>query len=186
MKPLIKNTICMALLLAVFSGLCAPAFASSQFTDSYVSDEEVIYVDDGSGNIVAVTITERTYAKHGGRYRLMASSSPQVRDVKTISVKISNTVLGAPSAVGSVLSAAAKKTLAKTAANAIAAKLGANFLPGVNLVSTILGSVAFINACFGNNGFEVTVVQEYCETYMHKEGYYIRGWSPKSVSLSTY
>ena len=53
-------------------------------------------------------------------------------------------------------------------------------------MSWALGAAAFANAVSGKAGISVTVGLKYTRTYLHKEGYYVYGWSPTSLSVRKY
>nr|WP_298571812.1 hypothetical protein [uncultured Mogibacterium sp.] len=148
---------------------------------------DVVYVDDEEGNIVPVEITETIYYNgNSGIVPMDFSPKAKVGERRTYTVKISNEAMGVPSLVGGTLSFAAKKKAVKVLAKAIAKKLGSSFIPGLNFVSWALGVAAFANAVSGKAGISVTVGLKYTRTYLHKEGYYVYGWSPTSLSVRRY
>ncbi len=69
---------------------------------------------------------------------------------------------------------------------AIAKKLGSSFIPGLNFVSWALNVAGFANAVSGKSGISITVGLKYTRTYFHKDGYYVSGWSPTSLSVRRY
>lgn len=71
-------------------------------------------------------------------------------------------------------------------AKAIAKKLGSSFIPGLKFVSWALGVAVFANAVSGKSGISITVGLKYTRTYLHKDGYYVYGWSPTSLSVRRY
>lgn len=148
---------------------------------------DVVYVDDEERNIVSVEITETIY--YNGNSGIVPMAFPpkaKVGERRTYTVKISNEAMGVPSLVGGTLSLAAKRKAVKILAKAIAKKLGSSFIPGLNFVSWTLGAAAFANAVSGKSGISVTVGLKYTRTYLHKEGYYVYGWSPTSLSVRRY
>ena len=44
----------------------------------------------------------------------------------------------------------------------------------------------FANAVSGKSGISITVGLKYTRTYLHKDGYYVYGWSPTSLSVRRY
>lgn len=179
-----KRFIALVLSGAMALSVSTSAFASTSMPEnapasSRVSaiNEEVLYVDDGEGNRVKVIVEETVYTPIG---------RAKVGETRTYSVKISNEAMGLPSIAGGAISLAAKKKAAQMAANAIAAKVGSNFVPGLNVVSYILGAAAWANAVTGKAGITITVNMKYTETYMHNEGYAMGGWNLTRVSISRY
>lgn len=158
------------------------------------SNTEIIFVDDGEGQLIPIEITEYTAYNVGNTFvdtadasLLEYSPSTKVGTKKTISVKVSNNALGAPSvASGVLLSEKAKDQLAKIVGKAVSEKIGANFVPGLNFVVWALATTAFANAIFGNQGFNISVSLVYTSNYIEKEGYYIYGWEPRSLTIKTY
>lgn len=152
-----------------------------------MTNTDTVYVDDGEGNIVPVEITETIYYRADTDIVPMDfSPTAKVGERRTYTVRISNEAMGAPSLVGGMLSLVAKRKAAEILANAIAKKLGSSFLPGLNFVSWVLGVAAFANAVSGKSGISITMGLKYTSTYLHKDGYYVYGWSPTSLSVSRY
>lgn len=114
---------------------------------------------------------------------------PSVGDRKIVEVEISNAILGLPLGAKCVIKELGSTTIKKVAqkvASEVTKKVGSKFIPGLNIVTCIAGLIALINASCGNDGFLVTVELEYTETYIHKEGYYVRGWNVKSLDVDVY
>lgn len=152
-----------------------------------IEQKDVVYVDDGDGNRIPVEIIETIYISSDKSITANDySPKRKIGERRTYSVKISNNDMGVPSAVGGALSLAAKRKAAQIAGKAIAAKLGSNFIPGVNFVSWALGTAALINAYTGKSGIIITVNSKYVKSYYHKGGYYVYGWSPTSISIRRY
>lgn len=195
MKKIQKN-IALMLSMVMFctvvlpSAVYASEFGSENFTinkERTKVNTDVVYVDDEDGNIVSVEITETIYdAVTSGIVPLDFSPTAKVGERRTYTVKISNEAMGVPSLAGGTLSLAAKKKAANILAKAVAKKLGSSFIPGLNFVSWALGAAAFANAVSGKSGISITVGLEYTRTYLHKEGYYLYGWSPNSLSVRRY
>lgn len=185
-------SVCLALIMVL--GTSFSAFAATTNSNNRViansrviTNEDVVYVDDGEGNIVPVTITENIYvSNNNGIMPRSFSPTAKVGEKRSYTVKISNEAMGMPSLAAGALSFTAKKNAAQIAAKAIAAKLGANFIPGLNVASWILSAAAMANAISGKAGIQLTVGLKYTETYLHKEGYSVYGWSTTSLSVSRY
>lgn len=194
---MIKKIVSVLLVFAMTLGMSTSALAAveqkrseaayQEYQSNATTTEEVVYVDDGAGNIIPVTVIETTYPALSNGDVSVLGLSPEypVGSTKTYTVKVSNAMLQAP-ASGVVLTQAMKSTAAEIAANAIAAKLGSKFIPGLNLAVAILGFIGAVNAACGNSGIKVTVNLKYKETYLHKEGYYLYGWDAVSAYLGTY
>lgn len=151
------------------------------------TNTDVVYVDDGEGTTVPVEITETIYYNNSNQGMLKSMSpTAKVGETRSYTVKISNEAMGIPSVAGGALTLAAKKKAVKILKNAIVKKLGSNFLPGVNFISWALSAAALANALTGKNGIAITVGLKYKRTYIHKEGYYVYGWSPTSLSVKRY
>lgn len=56
----------------------------------------------------------------------------------------------------------------------------------VMLSVVMLCTVVLPNAVSGKSGISITVGLKYTETYLHKEGYYVYGCSPTSLSVRKY
>ena len=110
----------------------------------------------------------------------------KIGETRSYTVKVSNEMMGIPGTVGTGLSFVAKKAAVQVVSKAIAAKLGAGFIPGLNFVTWALGAAALANAISGKSGIAITVRLKYTETYLHKEGYSVSGWSPTSLSVRRY
>ena len=156
-------------------------------SERVVTNTDVIYVDDGYGNIVPVEVTETIFYNDISQGALKSMSpTAKVGETRSYTVNISNEAMGIPSVAGGALTYAAKKKAVKILKNAIVKKLGSNFLPGVNFISWALSAAALANALTGKNGISITVGLKYTSTYLHKEGYYVYGWSPTSLSVKRY
>ena len=196
MKKRIKAialSISIAILGVALLTPCTYAFSAdvskgeNSISKKAITSTDVFYVDDGEGNMVPVEITETIYYTDLNQ-GVLKSMSPtaKVGETRSYTVKISNTAMGIPSVAGGALTYAAKKKAVKILKNAIVKKLGSNFLPGVNFVSWALSAAALANALTGKNGIAITVGLKYKRTYLHKEGYYVYGWSPTSLSVKRY
>ena len=146
--------------------------------------KDIVYVDDGNGKMIPVEITETIYYNsNSGMVPKSFSPLAKIGETRSYTVKVSNEMMGIPGTVGTGLSFVAKKAAAQVVSKAIAAKLGAGFIPGLNFVTWELGVAALANAISGKSGIEITVGLKYTETYLHKEGYSVNGWSPTSLSV---
>ena len=187
-------SVCLALIMVAGTG--SSAFAASTngndraiVNNKVVTNQDIVYVDDGEGNIVPVTIIESIYVSINDAITPRSfSPTSKVGEKRYYEVKISNQALGAPSAgAGAVtLTAAMRKKATKAAAAAITKKIGSKFIPGLGVATTISGLVSWGNGQLGNNGFKFSIGLEYVGTYIHKEGHYIYGWGIKSASVRTY
>ena len=149
--------------------------------------KDIVYVDDGNGKMIPVEITETIYYNsNSGMVPMSFSPLAKIGETRSYTVKVSNEMIGIPGTVGTGLSFVAKKAAAQVVSKAIAAKLGAGFIPGLNFVTWALGVAALANAISGKSGIEITVGLKYTETYLHKEGYSVNGWSPTSLSVRRY
>lgn len=146
---------------------------------------EDITLDDGS--IVDVDIVEETQIPiQTGIAPRSFSPKVKVGTRKTFKVRISNASLGFPNVLKGGISHAKKKKFIKAASKAIAKKLGASFLPGVNFATWLLSAVGAANALSGSKGFEIGSKMEYRKTYLHKEGFYMYGWRPLNAYIKGY
>ena len=199
MKKLVSLMMVMVILLSFGAGAFADAVSSKnngiKRGDMVVTYEEEIYVDDGEGNQVKVTIIENIYSeyndvsinnKNGGVSVMGMYAEYPVGTRRSYTIKISNEVMGLPSIVSGGISFAAKKKAAQVAAEAIATKLGSKFIPGLNVVSYILGAAAWANAVTGKAGIEITVDLIYSETYFYRDGYYVYGWDIENIDIGRY
>ena len=151
------------------------------------SNTSIVYIEDDNGNIIPIEITETIYGyDNEGISPNALTPEVDVGTTRTYSVKISNELMGLPSVAGGAITYAAKKAAVKATSKAIAAKLATGFAPGINFVSWALGAAAWANAVTGKAGIKITVKLKYTSTYIHKEGYYLYGWSPTSLSISRY
>ena len=157
-------TFVLAMVILTSSVFSSSVYAGMLGGMKKITNKGIIYVEAEKGVVVPVEVTETTYSLDRGFSRLRSitrySKSPKIGEHRTYS--------------GS-LSALAKKKAAKAISAAITKKLGANFIPGLNLVSWILNTVAIANAAAGNKGLEVTIDMKYTEINMHKDGYSVRG-----------
>lgn len=194
MKNLSKKILTLILALSTTLSTSVPAFAistnnndTSGYNDSIITNEDIVYVSDDEGNMVPITIIEKIYPSNSGRIATnRSSSSNKVGETRTYTVKISNDTMGLPSLAIGALPSSAKKKAAKFAAKAISKKVGENLIPGLNLVSWIVGAAAWANSVTGKSGIEISIDLEYTETYLHKEGYSVYGWSPRHISIDRY
>lgn len=149
--------------------------------------KDIVYVDDGNGKMIPVEIAETIYYNsNSGMVPMSFSPLAKIGETRSYTVKVSNEMMGIPGTVGTGLSFVAKKAAAQVVSKAIAAKLGAGFIPGLNFVTWALGVAALANAISGKSGIEITVGLKYTEKYLHKEGYSVNGWSPTSLSVRRY
>lgn len=187
-----KKLIAFVMSFTMIFGATSNAFANTpnEYKDNRVKlGEEIVYVDDGEGNLIQVVITE--YDEY------TSNSSPATRGIlpdytvgtiKSYDVKISNQQLGAPAAGAAAiqLTAAMKKKAVAAAGEAIAKKIGSKFIPGLNIASTILGLVSWGNGQLGKTGFQFSVKLIYSSVYIHGQGHDMYGWDIKSASIKTY
>ena len=149
-------------------------------------NEEKMYTDSGSDNVVEVIAKETISAPAARGGATVHGLTPEydAGETRKYEIKISNSVVGIPSLVGSTVSLAGKTATAQAVAEAVTKKLGENFIPGLNLVAWILATAAFVNEfAFGNSGFLVTITLEYVEMYWHREDITAYSWRPDSLSL---
>ena len=181
-----KKFISMFLAVAMGMSLCVNfAFASNlEITKNepelYLieTNEETIQVDDGEGNLVDVTIIENIYSPNKNAATQSLTPTEELGERRSYTIRISNLAMGAPGVVTGVSTLAELKVAEKAAeivSKAVAAKLGANFLPGVNIASWLLTIVSFVNAACGYNGIEVEIELEYKGIFWHRENRYTYG-----------
>lgn len=192
-----KKFISMFLAVAMCMSLCVNfAFASNlEITKNepelYLieTNEETIQVDDGEGNLVDVTIIENIYSSNKNAVTQSLTPTEELGERRSYTIRISNLAMGAPGVVTGVSTLAELKVAEKAAeivSKAVAAKLGANFLPGVNIASWLLTIVSFVNAACGYNGIEVEIELEYKGIFWHRENRYTYGWYPDGVNVCAY
>lgn len=195
MKKTVSLVMVMIMLLSFGTGAFADAYNNVKRGHIIATNVEEMYVDDGEGNQVKVTITENIYSEstnefednNGGEISPMGMYPDYpVGTMRTYTVDISNEVMGLPSIIGGGISLAAKQKAAQAAAAAISAKVGSNFIPGLNVVSYILGVAAWANATTGSSGISITVDLIYARVYYNKGGYYVYGWDIDHVGIARY
>lgn len=194
-----KRTISFVLAVLIILASSIPTLASPLNVDKSLKNkysgyketisEEIVYVDDGFGNIVGVTF------KHIRTYNSSVDSSgvkimgwiPEhtVGYTDTFEVEITNEQMGTPSFVGSILSSIAKHKAARIAAKVLARKMG-KLLPGLNLISLILSAFSFYNGYQGYNGIRISVDAVYSKYFYNYGGYFVYGWDIKNVDISRY
>ncbi|MHB0740382.1 hypothetical protein [Peptostreptococcus stomatis] len=149
-----------------------------------------VYVDDDEGNMIPVEVTVETkdIFLEEGTSLMLYSTTPKHRigETRKATAYVSNTDMGVPSFGATALSYAAKKKAAKLAAKAIAKKLGAQFLPGVGVVSFLLSGFALINDYTGKKGVVFTLYLRYTRAKSNKDEYFTYGWSPYRVTMARY
>lgn len=148
--------------------------------------KDIVYVNV-DGKMIPVEVIETIHYSGNSRMSPMSfAPMAKVGEKRSYTIRVSNDMMGVPGNVGTGLSFVAKRKAAQIVGKAIAAKLGASFIPGLNFVSWALSIGAFANAVSGKSGIEITVGLKYTKTYLHKEGHYIEGWSPTSLSVRRY
>ena len=182
-----KKLISILLSVVVMFTLSVPAFATepiqanqqAEIPDGFVLfDSETSFVDDGTGNLIEVTVNE---------YRRLIAPLAEVGEERIYTFDISNTSLGVVSVVvGTPLTKTVKQKIATIVAQKLGEKIGASFIPGLNVASWIISAIGTANAVFGNNGFRITVSVVYTEYFEHKEGIYLHGWDLSDFDISTY
>lgn len=191
-----KRFIALGMALVMVLGQAEISLAQSNFVDSDFRikiSEESVYVDDAEGNQVEIIVTEyirEIDSFQGGNYAGIKSINPEypVGEPRRYHFQIRNSVLGSPGVftAGATLTAAMKKEVAKKIKEIVAKKLGAGFIPGVNIVSAILTIVSWINDEVGNEGFDVNICLKYSSVFIHKEGHYVYGWNITDATIGTY
>lgn len=181
----------LAMVMTISSFLPNLSYASDMSLGSKElrQDTQVIDVTDENGITWGVEITENIYysnIKNNSKFLMNYSSAPKVGDKRTYTVKISNEAMWLPSGVASTISLASGTKAVKIATDAIAKKLGSKFLPGINVVSTILGTGALINGLTGKSGITLTIDLEYKKVYSYYTGNYEKGWYPVNLSVGRY
>ena len=181
----------LAMVMTISSFLPNLSYASDMSLGSkeLSQNTQVVDVTDENGITWQVEITEHIYysnIKNNSKFLMNYSSTPKVGDKRTYTVKISNEAMGLPSGVVSTIGIASGTKAVKIAADAIAKKLGSKFLPGINVVSTILGTGALINGLTGKSGITLTIDLEYKKVYSYYTGNYEGGWYPVNLSVGRY
>jgi len=188
-KRLVALTMSLVMALGVSTGVFANTIPKNSET-RVKANEEVLYVDDGEGNLMKVLIIEYKDNNSKVKNPITRGIFPdyKVGTRRSYDVKVSNQALGAPSAGAGVvaLTTAMKKKAVNAAAAAIAKKVGSKFIPGLGVASTILGLVSWGNGQLGYTGFEFTIDLVYSSVYLHKEGHDMYGWDITSASVDTY
>jgi len=193
-----EKKIVLLLIFFILLTNTVPVFAASTKPlqnspiETYRANEEVI---DENGNVYTIEIIEYTEYpsipnENNGFLSSLSrnSSKPRIGEKRTHIIRISNDDSGFPSlALGVPLTSAMKTKIAKVVGTKLSERLGFNFIPGLNVVSWLLASAAFVNSKYaGNNGFTITTTSVYSSYYSHREGYTIEGWDLSNVSLGTY
>ena len=179
----------MLIVAVMLSVSCSMAYV---YADSDIIEQdtvyEIVYIEDDDGNLLPVEVIEETelLSTDIGGISINANPEQPVGSSKTYTIKVSNEAMGLPSLAGQALSFAARTKAAKAVSKVLTKKLGANFIPGLNVVTFIAACAAMVNARCGNNGISVTVSLKYIKKYMHKEGHYVYGWDIKSVKVKPY
>lgn len=192
---MMKKMIAIILTCALALGMSVNSFAYNEDPHSMDTpefqlcsvDQDVVYVDDGNGNVVEILLEERTYIPIDGDVApadYVAEYPIGTR--KEYTATITNEQLGFAWSAGSLLTEGMKTKLSQLAGEAIQKKLTNSLIPGLNLIARIAAGIALVNAVFGNEGFEITVTLEYDEYVSQREGYSIFGWDFRGVSLDTY
>lgn len=189
-----KKIISLALTFSIILSMSINSFAYSDSPKSvdvsgmtlYSVSEEVIYVEDGEGNTVALLLEECTYVPNNGIALYSYVAEYPVGTIKTYSVKITNEQLGVPWTVKAIVSDKGKDALSNLAGKAVGEALAGKLMSGLNLVARIAAIVAVINIVFGNEGFNVTVTMKYDEYVSQREGYSIFGWEFNGVTVVPY
>lgn len=181
----------LAMVMTISSFLPNLSYASdmSLGNKELSQNTQVVDVTDENGITWQVEITEHIYysnIKNNSKFLMNYSSTPKVGDKRTYTVKISNEAMGLPSGVVSTIGLASGTKAVKIATDAIAKKLGSKFLPGINVVSTILGTGALINGLTGKSGITLTIDLEYKKVYSYYTGNYEGGWYPVNLSVGRY
>lgn len=181
----------LAMVMTISSFLPNLSYASDMSLGSkeLSQNTQVVDVTDENGITWQVEITEHIYysnIKNNSKFLMNYSSTPKVGDKRTYTVKISNEAMGLPSGVVSAIGLASGTKAVKIATDAIAKKLGSKFLPGINVVSTILGTGALINGLTGKSGITLTIDLEYKKVYSYYTGNYKGGWYPVNLSVGRY
>ncbi len=152
----------------------------------YSVSEEVVYVEDGEGNTVALLLEECTYVPNNGIALYSYVAEYPVGTIETYSIKITNAQLGIPWTAKAFVSDEGKSVLSNLAGKAVGEALAGKLMSGLNLAAKILAIVAAFNIVFGNEGFNVTVTMKYDEYVSQREGYSIFGWEFNGVTVVPY
>jgi hypothetical protein len=173
-------------LVALFMAMIMTFGASLTAFANTVSDEEGIWVLMNSdpveieidGEKVKIPAREYKYVDPNGTEPTGMYPEYEVGEKKLLQFALTNQQMGLPSTIaGTVtLTKAIKKNATKLLEELITKKMGANFIPGLAIASTLLGIIAWVNAEAGYDGFIFSVHTEYSSIFLHKEGYYVYGW----------
>ncbi len=176
----------------------APLFADSDektlLKNGEVVSEETVYVVDDKGKNIPIVIQEvfqseedKLLSENENRQTRGWEQEHEIGEKKTYIVRISNEAMGLPSFVtGAPITSAAKKKAGKIVAKVIGKKIGYNFVPGLNVISWVVGGFAFINGVAGNKGIKVRVSLVYDSTYVYEGGMYFYGWDIDDLTIKTY
>lgn len=195
-----KRSISFLLTIVMSLSLCSTLAFANEITSPATgenglylaeSNEETIQVEDSDGNIVDVIVIENIYKPAVKAYTPQSlTPTEEIGERRTYTFKISNNAMGLPSIIsGGVETLVTLKVADKAAeivAKAVAEKLGPKLIPGLNIASWLLGTVAFVNAVCKNNGITVSIDFEYKGIFWHRENRYTYGWYPDGVSMGTY
>lgn len=152
--------------------------------------EYYIYVDDGNGNIIPLLVQENTYHSDDPVTRALPGQSESggysVGDIKTVTTRIPNSALNVGITQGALLSYAAKSSLAKLAASASAAAVGATIGNGLTVAGLLASAIVALNIHAGKNGFIITAKYRWGHFVSTIQGTDYYDWSFVSVSVGTY
>lgn len=187
-----RKVIAMFLAVSMCLSISSVAFAAKSSNLS-PDDEALAHVfDDSYWESVYVTLDDGSVAKVDIHFDTEPadSISPQssltpehpVGTQKITQVKIRNDQIGAPHALGSLLSSKQKQTLANLATKAINNKAGII----IATAAKILAAISTTNAAFGNSGFVITTTWTYSAHFINSQGHNVYSWDLTKFNLQAY
>lgn len=187
-RKIISSILCLSLLSSAM-----PIFANDtcdtcdRVFDESLSRDIVVEGEDIDGNAITITIEDNSYLEYSksaiGNMSINSKPEHDLGYIWYLNFKVKNSQIIAGS---KTWNAATKAKVGKAIAKRIAEKVGYKFLPGVNILVTVLDAMATVNLVAGNEGFHVTGKLEYDRYYYHKDGYFVYGWKIHNLNVETY